>query len=164
MPREPPAQRKSTPEAPSLPHRNGLPADFGSPQEALRVLYIPYMRLLLSGVGEPLRWRFVSNEWRAAMRMYAGLDIGGKRTAICVIDGSGKAVWRGNVDTHPEMIDGPLQRFKGSLDKVGLESRHQKPRDQERQGRHLGAGRDVADRLVFPRSTSSRSTPIVSGL
>src|SRR5579862_3597517 len=80
------------------------------------------MRLLLSGVGETLRWRFVSNEWRAAMRMYAGLDIGGKRTAICVIDGSGKTVWRGTVDTHPEMIDGALQRFKGSLDKVGLES------------------------------------------
>jgi transposase len=56
------------------------------------------------------------------MRMYAGLDIGGKRTAICVIDGSGKTVWRGTVDTHPEMIDGALQRFKGSLDKVGLES------------------------------------------
>ena len=56
------------------------------------------------------------------MRMYAGLDTGGKRTAICVIDGSGKPVWRGTVDTHPEMIDGALQRFKGSLDKVGLES------------------------------------------
>ena len=38
------------------------------------------------------------------MRMYAGLDIGSKRTAICVIDGSGKAVWRGTVDTHPEMV------------------------------------------------------------
>jgi len=87
-----------------------------------RILYIPYMRLLVSGVGETVRWRFVSNEWRAAMRMYAGLDIGGKRTAICVIDGSGKTVWRGTVDTHPEMIDGALQRFKGSLDKVGLES------------------------------------------
>ena len=37
-------------------------------------------------------------------------DIGGKRTAICVIDGSGKTVWRGTVDTHPEMIDGALQR------------------------------------------------------
>ena len=49
------------------------------------------------------------------MRMYAGLDIGGKRTAICVIDGSGKTVWRGTVDTHPEMIDGALHRFKGSL-------------------------------------------------
>ena len=48
------------------------------------------------------------------MRMYARLDIGGKRTVICVIDGSGKAVWRGTVDTHPEMIDGALQRFKGS--------------------------------------------------
>jgi hypothetical protein len=50
--------------------------------------------------------------------MYAGLDIGGKRTAICVINGSGKTVWGGTVDTHPEMIDGALQRFKGSLDKV----------------------------------------------
>jgi len=56
------------------------------------------------------------------MRMFAGLDIGGKRTAICVIGESGKAIWRGTVDTHPEMIDGALQRFKGSLDKVGLES------------------------------------------
>ena len=44
--------------------------------------------------------------------MCAGLDIGGKRTTICVIDGSGKAVWRGTVDKHPEMIDGALQRFK----------------------------------------------------
>ena len=86
------------------------------------ILYIPYMRLPLSGVGETLRWQFVSNEWRAAMRMYAGLDIGSKRTAICVINGSGKVVWRGTVDTHPEMINGALHRFKGSLDKVGLES------------------------------------------
>jgi hypothetical protein len=109
------------------------------------------------------------------MRMYAGLDIGGKRAAICVIDEAGKGVWRGTGDPHPEMIDGALQRFKGSLDKVGLESgpitphlfrssdrlsddlhgraprggRRQKPTDQERQGRRLGAGRDVADRLAF---------------
>ena len=48
------------------------------------------------------------------MRMYVGLDIGGKRTAICVIDGSGKAARRGTVDTHSEIIDGVLQRFKGS--------------------------------------------------
>jgi hypothetical protein len=57
------------------------------------------MRLLACGVGESLGWGFVSNESRAAMRMDAGLDIGGKRTAICVIGGSGKAVWRGAVDT-----------------------------------------------------------------
>ena len=29
------------------------------------------------------------------MRMFAGLDIGGKRTAICVIDEFGKTIWRG---------------------------------------------------------------------
>ena len=56
------------------------------------------------------------------MRMFAGLDIGGKHTAICVIDESEKLVWRGFVDTHPEMIDAALRRFKGALDKVGLES------------------------------------------
>ena len=42
------------------------------------------------------------------MKMFAGLDIGGKRTAICVMDDSGKPVWRGTVDTYPEMIDGAL--------------------------------------------------------
>ena len=56
------------------------------------------------------------------MRMFAGLDIGGKRTTVCVIDESGKLVWRGIVDTHSKMIDAALQRFKGALDKVGLES------------------------------------------
>jgi transposase len=54
--------------------------------------------------------------------MFAGLDIGGKRTTVCVIDESGKLVWRGIVDTHPEMIDAALQRFKGALNMVRLES------------------------------------------
>jgi len=57
------------------------------------------------------------------MTMFAGLDVGGKRTAVCVIDESGKVVWRGMVDTGPEMIDAALERFKDGLDKVGLESR-----------------------------------------
>src|SRR5208283_1686495 len=56
------------------------------------------------------------------MTMFAGLDVGGKRTAVCVIDAAGKIVWRGMVDTHPEMIDAALERFKGMLDKVRLES------------------------------------------
>jgi len=47
------------------------------------------MRLLACDVGESLGWGLVSNEWRAAMRMDAGLDIGGKRTAICVDRGQG---------------------------------------------------------------------------
>ena len=54
--------------------------------------------------------------------MYAGLDVGGKRTAACIQDEAGKIVWRGMTDTHPEMIDAALRRFKGQLAKVGLES------------------------------------------
>jgi transposase len=56
------------------------------------------------------------------MAIFAGLDVGGKRTAVCVIDDAGKTVWRGMVDTHPEMIDAVLKRFAGDLGKVGLES------------------------------------------
>ena len=56
------------------------------------------------------------------MTMFAGMDVGGKRTAVCILDDAGKVVWRGMADTHPEMIDAVLRRFKGELTKVGLES------------------------------------------
>lgn len=64
----------------------------------------------------------MDDEWRAAMTMFAGMDVGGKRTAVCILDDAGKVVWRGMADTHPEMIDAVLRRFKGELTKVGLES------------------------------------------
>jgi predicted NBD/HSP70 family sugar kinase len=35
------------------------------------------------------------------MGMFAGLDVGGKRTAAGVVDKAGKIVFRGMVDTHP---------------------------------------------------------------
>lgn len=56
------------------------------------------------------------------MNMFAGLDVGGKKTAVCVVDRSGKIIWQGTVDTHPEMIAAALKRWQGRLDKVGLES------------------------------------------
>ena len=56
------------------------------------------------------------------MTMFAALDVGGKRTPVCVINAAGKIVWRGTVDTHPEMIGAALERSKSMLDKVGLES------------------------------------------
>lgn len=56
------------------------------------------------------------------MGMFAGLDVGGKKTAICVVDGTGRIVWQGTADTHPEMIAAALKRWRGKLDKVGLES------------------------------------------
>src|ERR1700722_9845926 len=56
------------------------------------------------------------------MGMFAGLDVGGKRTAVCVVDEVGKIVFRGIVDTHPEMLAAALKRFDGKLAKVGVES------------------------------------------
>ncbi len=56
------------------------------------------------------------------MGMFAGLDVGGKKTAICVVDRTGKIVWQGMVDTHPELIAAALKRWQGMLEKVGLES------------------------------------------
>jgi transposase len=56
------------------------------------------------------------------MAIFAGLDVGGKKTAVCIVDRSGKIIWQGTVDTHPEMIAAALKRWQGRLDKVGLES------------------------------------------
>ena len=56
------------------------------------------------------------------MALFAGLDVGGKHTAVCVVDEAGRIVWQGMVDTHPEMIAAALKRFRGKLAKVGLES------------------------------------------
>jgi hypothetical protein len=43
--------------------------------------------------------------------MYAGLDVGFKRTAVCVVDETGRIVWCGAVDTQPEALGMALHRF-----------------------------------------------------
>ena len=45
------------------------------------------------------------------MKMYAGLDVGGKQTAICVMDEVGKIIWRGMADTYPDVIAARLKGF-----------------------------------------------------
>jgi transposase len=58
------------------------------------------------------------------MRMFAGLDVGFKRTVVCVcvVDEAGRIVWREVVDTHPEALSRALQHWGGKLAKIGLES------------------------------------------
>jgi transposase len=51
------------------------------------------------------------------MRMFAGRDVGFKRTAVCVVDEAGRILWRGVVDTHPEALSKALRRWE-----IGLES------------------------------------------
>lgn len=61
------------------------------------------------------------------MTMFAGLDVGFKRTAVCVVDRAGRSVWRGVVDTHPEAIAAALRRWRNELEKVGLETGSMSP-------------------------------------
>ena len=61
------------------------------------------------------------------MTMFAGLDVGFKRTAVCVVDSSGRIVWRGVVDTHPQAIAAALHRWREELEKVGLETGSMSP-------------------------------------
>jgi transposase len=56
------------------------------------------------------------------VKMYAGLDVGGKQTAICVMDEVGKIIWRGMADTYPDVIAARLKGFQEKLVKVGIES------------------------------------------
>jgi transposase len=56
------------------------------------------------------------------MKMFAGLDVGGKTTAICIVDEAGKIVWQGMVDTHPDAIAARLRGLQEKLVKVGVES------------------------------------------
>ena len=56
------------------------------------------------------------------MKMFAGLDVGLKVTAICVVDQEGKVVWRGKEASQPELLAHALDPFRECLEKVGLES------------------------------------------
>ena len=43
------------------------------------------------------------------MKMLAGVDVGGKTTAICVVDEAGKIASRGMADPHPDAISARLK-------------------------------------------------------
>lgn len=40
--------------------------------------------LLLGGGGDPIAGDSLDDEWRVMMTMFAGMDVGGKRTAVCI--------------------------------------------------------------------------------
>ena len=41
------------------------------------------------------------------MTHYIGLDVSQKMTAICIVDSSGRRLWRGQCPTDPEQSGGP---------------------------------------------------------
>ena len=56
------------------------------------------------------------------MAYYVGLDVSLKTTAICVVDRDQNIVWQGSADTHPDMILTALDRWIGSIVRIGLET------------------------------------------
>ena len=61
------------------------------------------------------------------MAYYVGLDVSLKTTAICVVDRDQNIVWQGSADTHPEMILNALDRWIGSIVRIGLETGSSSP-------------------------------------
>ncbi len=47
------------------------------------------------------------------MKMFAGLDVGGKTTAICIVDETGKIVWRGDGGHASRCDSRTLEGFSG---------------------------------------------------
>src|SRR3990172_3503581 len=64
--------------------------------------------------------------WFAHRRLpvihYVGLDVSQKMTAICVVDGAGRRIWRGECRTAPEEIESAVRRHAGEDARIGIET------------------------------------------
>ena len=56
------------------------------------------------------------------MPHYVGLDVSQKLTAICVVDDTGRRLWRGQCTSDPEQIERTVQRHGGEDARIGLET------------------------------------------
>jgi hypothetical protein len=56
------------------------------------------------------------------MTHYIGLDVSQKMIAICIVDSSGRRLWRGQCPTDPEQIRRVVTRHRGEDARVGLET------------------------------------------
>jgi len=61
------------------------------------------------------------SEWRATMECYVGLDASLKKTSICVVDGTGKVLCEGVVDSQPGAIARFLNSRAPSAVRIGIE-------------------------------------------
>ena len=56
------------------------------------------------------------------MTRYVGLDVSQKLTAICVVDDSGRRLWRGQCPSDPEQIERNVRRHGGDDARIGIET------------------------------------------
>jgi transposase len=55
-----------------------------------------------------------------AMPHYVGLDVSQKLTAICVVDDTGRRLWRGQCPSDPEVIECAVRRHAGEDARIGI--------------------------------------------
>ena len=53
------------------------------------------------------------------MTHFVGLDVSQKLTAICVVDDTGRRLWRGQCPTHPEQIEQAVRHHAGDRVAIG---------------------------------------------
>jgi len=56
------------------------------------------------------------------MTCFDGLDVSQKITAICVVDDTGRRLWRGQCPTNPEQISILVRRHAGDDARIGIET------------------------------------------
>ena len=56
------------------------------------------------------------------MAHYAVFDVSDKETAVHVLEGQGKLVWKGKRPSEPEALATALRRYAPELERVGLET------------------------------------------
>lgn len=56
------------------------------------------------------------------MTHYVGLDVSQKLTAICIVDDTGRRLWRGQYTSDPEQIERAVRRHGGEDTRIGIET------------------------------------------
>src|SRR5499427_8528890 len=56
------------------------------------------------------------------IHQYVGLDVSLKETSICVVDESGKIVWRGRTDSTPQAIAEAIKKHARHVVRIGFEA------------------------------------------
>ena len=56
------------------------------------------------------------------MTRFVGLDVSQKLTTICIVDDTGRRVWRGQCSSEPEQIDRAVRRRAGDDARIGIET------------------------------------------
>ena len=56
------------------------------------------------------------------MTHYIGLDVSQKLTAICIVDDTGRGLWRGQCTSDPEQIERVVRRHTEEDPRIGIET------------------------------------------